>query len=202
MYIGLILTSPRAIEAIALAIMKEHASVLCDWKQVPTYCVGPATDSLARSQLDLQHCIGSDSGNAKQLAEQIVLDMKRDSKKPLLYPCSEIARETIASILNDNGISVEKFVVYRTLESESLEQDLLEVMKKFPSIFIFFSPSTVEFVAARLEKNSYNTKDVKAVAIGPVTREALIKFGFKIHATADKPEPAALMRAITTAENA
>lgn len=181
--------------------MKEHASVLCDWKQVATYCVGPATDSLARSQLDLQHCIGSDSGNAKQLAKQIVLDVRRDSK-PLLYPCSEIARETIASVLNDNGISVKKLVVYRTLESELLEQDLMEVMKKFPSIFVFFSPSTVEFVAARLEKNSYNTKDIKAVAIGPVTREALIKFGFKIYATADKPEPAALMRAIATAENA
>nr|XP_012220366.1 PREDICTED: uroporphyrinogen-III synthase-like isoform X2 [Linepithema humile] len=70
-YSGLILTSPRTVEAIALAV-KDDASILYHWKQVPAYCIGPATDSLARSQLDLQHCIGSQSGNSKQLAEQII----------------------------------------------------------------------------------------------------------------------------------
>ncbi|EZA50576.1 Uroporphyrinogen-III synthase [Ooceraea biroi] len=197
-YTGLILTSARTVEAIAMAV-KDNTNILHHWKQMPAYCVGPATESVARTQLDLQRCIGSQSGNSRELAERIVLDVNADSK-PLLYPCSEIARETVARVLNDRGMVVEKITVYRTLESESLKRDLLEILKKSPSIFVFFSPSTVEHVATQLKRNSYNIKDVKAVAIGPVTRDALISLDFNVHATADKPEPAALMRVIVTAD--
>lgn len=167
---------------------------------MPVYCIGPATDSLARSQLDLQHCMGSESGNSKQLAEKIVLNMKKDSK-PLLYPCSEIARETISCIVEDNGIPIEKIVVYRTLKSETLEQELPKMLDKSPSIFVFFSPSTVKFIKTQLKKNFYDVKDIKAVAIGPVTRDALINSGFNVCATADKPEPTALKHAIVAAES-
>lgn len=175
--------------------MKDDANILYHWKHTPVYCIGAATDSLARNQLNLQHCIGSQSGNSKQLAENILFTIKKNSK-PLLYPCSEIARDTIAYILNNNGVPIHKIVVYRTLESESLEQDLLEMLKKSHDIFVFFSPSTVEFIVAQLKKNSYNIKDIKAVAIGPVTKDALIDSGFNIYATADKPEPASLIHVI------
>lgn len=166
---------------------------------MPAYCIGPATDSLARSQLNLQNCIGSQSGNSKRLAEKIVLDIKKDSK-PLLYPCSEIARETISYIEN-NGIRIEKIVVYKTLMSETLEQELPKMLEKSPSIFVFFSPSTVEYIKVQLQRNFYNVKNIKAVAIGPVTRDALVNSGFNVNAIADKPEPAALMHAITTSES-
>lgn len=166
---------------------------------MPAYCIGPATDSLTRSQLNLQHCIGSQSGSSKQLAEKIVLDIKKDSK-PLLYPCSEIARETI-SCVKDNGISIEKIVVYRTLESKMLGQELPKVLEKSPSMFVFFSPSTVKYITMQFKRNFYSVKDIKAIAIGPVTRDALINSGYNVYATADKPEPAALLHAITAAES-
>lgn len=180
--------------------MKEDASILYYWEQMPAYCIGPATNSLARSQLNLQNCMGSESGNSKQLAKKIVLDIKTDSK-PLLYPCSEIARDTISYIVEDNGIPIEKIIVYKTLMSETLEQELPKMLEKSPSIFVFFSPSTVEYIEVQLKKNFYNVKDIKAVAIGPVTRDALINSSFNVYATADKPEPAALMHAITVAES-
>ncbi|KAL6265558.1 hypothetical protein P5V15_002354 [Pogonomyrmex californicus] len=198
-YSGIILTSPRTVEAITLAV-KEDANIMCSWQQMPAYCIGPATESLAKSQFNLQHCTGSQSGNAKRLAEKIILDIKKDSK-PLLYPCSEIARETIPCIITDNGVSIEKIIVYRTLESETLEQELLKILEKSPNIFVFFSPSTVEYISAKLIKRFYNVKDIKAVAIGPVTRDALINSGFNVYATADKPEPTALMQAIIAAES-
>ncbi|KAG5307597.1 HEM4 synthase, partial [Pseudoatta argentina] len=198
-YSGLILTSPRTVEAVALAV-KEDTSILYHWEQMPTYCVGSMTESLARNQLNLQHCVGSQSGNSKQLAEKIILDIKKDSK-PLLYPCSEIARETISCTVRDSGISIKKIIVYRTLESETLEQELPKMLEKSPSIFVFFSPSTVEHITAQLKRNFYNIKDIKAVAIGPVTKDALIDSGFNVYATANKPEPAALMQAITAADS-
>ncbi|KYM97384.1 PREDICTED: uroporphyrinogen-III synthase-like [Cyphomyrmex costatus] len=198
-YSGLILTSPRTVEAVALAI-KEDTSILYHWEHMPAYCVGSMTESLARNQLNLQHCVGSQSGNSKQLAEKIVLDIKKDSK-PLLYPCSEIARETISCIVGDSGISIEKIVVYRTLESKTLEQELPKILEESPGIFVFFSPSTVEHITAQLKKNFCSIKDIKAVAIGPVTKDALIDSGFNVYATANKPEPAALMQAIIAAES-
>ncbi|EFN69945.1 Uroporphyrinogen-III synthase [Camponotus floridanus] len=197
-YSGLILTSPRTVEAISL-VVKKDVNILYSWQQIPVYCIGLATDSLARNQLNLQHCIGSESGNSKQLAERIILDIKKDSK-PLLYPCSDIARETIACILNDNGVTIQKIVVYKTLASELLEQDLSKILKKSPSIFVFFSPSIVEHITTQFKRNSYDIKNIKAVAIGPVTKHALINSGFNVYTTADKPEPEALLRAITTAE--
>lgn len=197
-YSGLILTSPRTVEAISLAA-KEDANIMHHWQQTPVFCVGPATDSLARNQLNLQHCIGSESGNSKKLAERIILDIKEGSK-PLLYPCSEIARETIACTLNDNGVAIQRIVVYRTLASELLEQNLSKVLRKSPGIFVFFSPSTVEHITTQFKKNSYNIKDIRAVAIGPVTKNALINSGFNVYTTADKPEPESLIHAITTAE--
>lgn len=198
--IGLILTSPRTIEAIALAVNGD-TSILQHWEKLPAYCVGPATESLAQSRLNLQYCTGGQSGNSKLLAETIIRDVKEDLK-PLLYPHSEIARETIASILRDNRVLTHKLVVYKTLESESLGQDLVEILKKSPSIFVFFSPSTVEHIAVQLQKNSFPIKDIRAAAIGPVTKNAMINFGFNVYAVADKPEPAALTRAIIAAESA
>lgn len=165
---------------------------------MPAYCIGPATDSLARNQLNLQHCIGSQSGNSKQLAERIILDIKKDSK-PLLYPCSEIAGP-LSCILNDNGVTTQKIVVYKTLASELLEQNLSKILKKSPSIFVFFSPSIVEHINTQFKRNSYDIKNIKAVAIGPVTKHALINSGFNVYTTADNPEPEALTRAIKTAE--
>jgi len=174
---------------------KDNTGILQPWKHLPAYCVGPKTAAIAKTQLNLQCCIGSECGNAEKLAEKIVLDIEKNSK-PLLYPCSQIARETIFNILKTKKILVIKLVVYKTLENESLGQNLLEFLKKSSNVFVFFSPSTVEHVANQLKKNSYDIKAIKAIAIGPTTRDALNNLGFNVYATAEKPEPAALMQVI------
>ncbi|EFN77345.1 uroporphyrinogen-III synthase [Harpegnathos saltator] len=201
-YSGLILTSLRTVEAIALAV-DEDTSILDHWKKLPAYCVGPATESLAQSQLGLQCCIGGQLGNSQELAEKIALDIKKDSK-PLFYPCSEIARGTITDILRACNITMHKLVVYKTLECESLGEDLVKILKKYvdhPKMFVFFSPSIAEYFAAQLKKNFYSIMEIKAVAIGSVTRLAMYHYGFNLFAVAKKPEPAALVEAITIAKS-
>ncbi|XP_076762274.1 uroporphyrinogen III synthase 1 [Xylocopa sonorina] len=197
-YYGLILTSRRAVEAIN-RVSKEDINILQLWKTLPVYCVGPATESLAKSHLGSENCFGKETGNAKQLADLLVSSVAKESK-PLLYPCSEIGRDTIEKILSENGIKVHKKIVYRTLPSKSLEHDLLEFMDNVPKIFVFFSPSTVEYIVSLLREKSYDIRNVKAVAIGPVTRQALIDAGLKDFATANKPEPISLLEAIRDAE--
>lgn len=197
-YLGLILTSQRAVETVGLAA-KGNKDILGPWKDLPVYCVGPATESFAKAHLGVENCLGSEAGNAKELAMRIVDNIGTGSK-PLLYPCSEIAKETIEQVLNEQQISVKKLVSYKTLASETLEQDLLEFLNNVPQIFVFFSPSTVEYIAAALKKTLSNSGIIKAVAIGPVTKQALLDAGLKVFAVASKPDPAALLQAIINAE--
>ncbi|XP_043583239.1 uroporphyrinogen-III synthase [Bombus pyrosoma] len=197
-YYGLILTSQRAAEAIKLSA-KEDDNILHPWRILPVYCVGPATESFAKTYLSSDNCFGKEAGNAKELAELLVASVAEKSK-PLLYPCSEIGRETIEKTLNENDIKVHKIVVYRTLPSETLEHDLLKFMDNMPKIFVFFSPSIVEHIVALLKKKLYDMNNIKAVAIGPVTEQALVHAGLKVFATANKPDPISLLKAISDAE--
>lgn len=197
-YYGLILTSQRAAEAIELTA-KEDDSILRPWRTLPVYCVGPATESFAKSHLGSENCFGKETGNAKELAELLMISVTKRSK-PLLYPCSEIARETLEKILNENDIKIHKIIAYRTLPTETLERDLSKFMDDRSKIFVFFSPSTVEHVVALLKEKSYNMNNVKAVAIGPVTGQALFNAGLNIFAIANKPDPVSLLNAISNAE--
>ncbi|CAK9813717.1 Uroporphyrinogen-III synthase [Anthophora quadrimaculata] len=198
-FVGLILTSRRAVEAIGLA-SEEDNEILHPWRSLPVFCVGPATESFAKSHLGSENCFGKEAGNAKELAELLVASVAKESKL-LLYPCSDIGRETIEKTLNENDIKVHKIVAYKTLPSQTLEHDLSEFMDNVPKIFIFFSPSTVEHIITLLRKKSYKISNIKAVAIGPVTRQALVDAGLEVSATASKPDPMSLLEAIIAAEN-
>ena len=198
-YHGIVLTSRRAVEAIGLAASGD-GDILLPWKTSPVYCVGPATESFAEIHLGSENCFGSQAGNAKELAYQLVASIPKGSK-PLLYPCSEIGRETIEKILSENEIRVHRIVAYRTLPSKTLEHDLSRFMDGLPRIFVFFSPSSVEHIVSLLKKKLYDLSNVKAVAIGPVTRQAILDAGLVAFATAGKPEPLSLLEAISNAEN-
>lgn len=185
----------EAIEFIA----NEDTDILQSWKSLPVFCVGPATEYFAKSHLGSENCFGKETGNAKELAELLVTVVAQESK-PLLYPCSEIGRETIEKTLNENNIKVHRIVVYKTLPSKNLEHDLMKFMDNVPRIFVFFSPSIVQYIVDLLNKKSYNMNNIKAVAIGPVTRQALLEAGLKPFATVNKPEPTSLLDAINDAE--
>ncbi|KAK0088669.1 hypothetical protein PV325_011088 [Microctonus aethiopoides] len=194
---GLILTSPRSIEAINYAV---QGNIDNAWRKLPAYCVGPSTELLAVDCLKLDNCDGSQCGNAEDLAKYIIHKSKLTDKS-LLYPCSAIARDTLPKILETGGIKIDKVVVYETEPSKILKDDLVKVITNVPQIFVFFSPSTVQYITDVAHKNSISLDNIKSVAIGPVTATALDKAGLKVYATAVKPEPSALLQAIKHVEN-
>ncbi|KAG7202981.1 hypothetical protein KM043_010113 [Ampulex compressa] len=151
-YLGLILTSRRAVEAIELVSKTEN--ILSSWRDMPVYCVGPATESIARSCLGFRNCLGSESGDAEELAKTILKDVEK-GLKPLLHPCSEISGDTIKEI-----------------------------------------SSIVEHITKALNDICYNINNIKAVAIGPATKQTLVNCGFEVHAIAKSPNPGALLEAI------
>ncbi|XP_012272352.1 uroporphyrinogen-III synthase isoform X2 [Orussus abietinus] len=184
----------RYSEAVALALKQVEETNVEQWQSFPTFCIGPATEALAIN-CGFKNCMGRNSGNSKELAKEIVTKNCRDSK-PLFYPCSEIARDTLTELLGERGILVHKLVVYQTLPSETLQNDLSSIIEARPQIFIFFSPSVVEYVITALKTMGIALKELKAVAVGPVTEEALKNAGIQIHAVSEKPEPVALLEAI------
>lgn len=193
------MTSRRAVEAMSLVLAEEDIFLPKDWNDLPIYCVGPSTASLVERSLKLKSCLGSECGNATELSNYIV-NIKSEDRRPLLYPCSSIARDTIERILGMNEISLEKIEVYETLPVETLGSDLERVIGETAKIFVFFSPSTVEYTLNALQQRDSLVEKIHAVAIGPATAEALAKAGLTVRAVSSKPEPQSLLDAIKSAE--
>lgn len=189
----MIFTSQRSIEAIEI-LQKDKPECLNNWKHLPAYCVGPATANLAKEHLKLENILGDLAGNAENLANFIVANVESNNL-PLLYPCSEIARETIDKVLTMRKINFQKIVVYQTLASKTLRVDFESIVSPLVKVLVFFSPSVAECVVPLLDEDE-NFKDIKLIAIGQVTSDALKKLGRKVAAVAAKPEPIALLDAI------
>lgn len=192
---GLILTSPRAVTAIAM-LKNQNPCCLETWIKQPAFCIGHTTENFAKEQLGLINTLGTESGNAKNLANFIVNTVKKNYSKPFLLPCSDIARDTIPQILSENGMEVEKIVVYKTKAHENLKEKLQLALKLQPNILVFFSPSTVENIVITLNHDKSIFGQLKIIAIGPVTERALFDSSIKVHGVAEKPEPKALTEVI------
>jgi uroporphyrinogen-III synthase len=138
---------------------------------------------------------GDACGNAKMLATTILkyfADKDIPSVDPLLFPCGNLARDTLPSELESVGLKVTRVVCYNTLRHPGIEESLktLSHCKVFGSqcCIVFFSPSGVEFVLPFLTAYC-DIKITKVIAIGPTTATSLKQVGiFPIMAHAPTPE--------------
>ena len=166
------------------------------WLEKPTFCIGQATEFVVKEQIGLVNILGSDTGNAKNLASFIINTMKDHCEKPLLLPCSDIARDTIPKMLLEEKMEVKKVIVYKTKAHECLKEALNVALEKSPDILVFFSPSIVDNMISALDNEKDVFKKLKIIAIGSVTEQALLDVGITIHGVAQKPEPKALTEVI------
>lgn len=178
-YAGLVLTSPRAVQALA-------GLDLSAWRSRPTYVVGPATAAAAAS-LGLRP-IGEEAGDADALADVMV---ETSVERPFLFLCGDRRRDTLPERLHAAGVAFEELVVYRTFGDAEALGDVLA--RRRPDWLVFFSPSGVD-AAAPLAGPSWNR--ILKAAIGPTTAEALRDAGHAPAAVADAPTPEALADAL------
>ncbi|MEP0546083.1 MAG: uroporphyrinogen-III synthase [Rhodothermales bacterium] len=180
-FAGLILTSPRAADAL-------RGLDLSAWQSKTTFVVGPATAEAARA-LGLRP-EGEEAGQADDLADRIAA---RRFEAPLLFLCGDRRRDALPDRLRATGIAVEERVVYRTLLDASA---LREPTGRPPDWVVFFSPSGVE-AAQEVVAASWNR--ARKAAIGPTTADALRAVGFAPATVADAPAPEALAAALSFA---
>ncbi|XP_043463718.1 uroporphyrinogen-III synthase [Leptopilina heterotoma] len=193
-YSGMILTSPRSVEAVDL-ILTKHPNILSQWRELPVYCVGPSTENLARKCLNLRSCFGSHCGNSENLAKFISTNLKCKDK-PILYPCSEISRDTIENHLIENEYKIKKIISYKTIPCDTLQQDAERIFKLTPQIVVFFSPSVVDNLLIALGAKATIFKRIKTIAIGSITGQSLTNAGIVVNAISDKPDPESLLKAV------
>lgn len=174
---GVVVTSARAASIISSIYEDVDPPKIPDF----VYAVGSSTARSLPKRLQ-EKCRGLEAGNAKNLADFIV------SQNPgrLLFPCGDLASDTLTKRLD-----LETIVVYETKPYENLEKELVELKNNegLPGNIVFFSPSGVDLVLPILELLNYNFENSKLFAIGPSTEARIREKGFKPFGTAKEPTP-------------
>lgn len=198
-YSGMVLTSPRAVEALVQSSPKpdEWQPLCAKWREKSVYVVGETTARLAEERLNLV-TMGKESGNSEALADLIIQTMKgSENAKPILFPSGQLKKDTLPSKLLDAGINLDAFNVYLTEPHPDIKRNMEEVLESgVPEYVIYFSPSGVKFTEPIIKSLDFPTDETKFVAIGPSTKEALLAAGFHVHCTANNPTALDLAEAI------
>lgn len=180
-YAGLVLTSPRAADALDDALVWLPAQG-GEWESKPAFAVGPRTAEVLRGLGFSPQ--GEETGSADALAALI---SRQSFDKPLLFLAGNRRRDTLPEQLRAAGIAFEERCVYETHLRTDLHFDTM------PDVFVFFSPSGVE----AFEKAGLSIGDeIRCAAIGPTTARALRQAGWPPDAIAEQPTPGALVDAV------
>jgi uroporphyrinogen-III synthase len=184
---GLIVTSPRAVEALG-----RHEVLIGPWTSRTLYAVGPETARRAR-ELGFSPQ-GEEAGSADELADMIIDD---PPLKPLLFLSGNRRRDTLPDRLHAAELSFEELVVYETYVRDALVWPYDEHCR--PNWIVFFSPSGID---AAEGNPLFAGSDIRTAAIGSTTAAALRDRGWSVHAVAEHPTPDALYKALRTASEA
>lgn len=182
-YDGLILTSPRAIEATAKCW---DPSKFIAWNTRKIYTVGEGSRQKITLQLGLE-ALGATSGNAGSLATIILSENTKSSK--FLFPCGNLRSETLPNLLQSSDIKVDAVTVYETKENENLQKELMDLndLENELKCVVFFSPSGCEYVYRQLQTLHNKLSNVPHFAIGNTTAHKIENFGIEIAGVAAKP---------------
>ncbi|KAH9520344.1 hypothetical protein Btru_060572 [Bulinus truncatus] len=189
---AIVFTSVRAVEAV-VNIMQELEDVHI-FSQIKSYVVGKATAEAARKANFSP--IGEQSGNAEVLAEFILQEVKPGEQKPLLYPCSNIHRDTLIDAFTAQGITFTEVIAYETCPNKDLKNVVMTALHEMgvPDYTVFFSPSGFQYVHSLIDGNEFPLDKTKIIALGPATYKFICDLGFTPYGMAEKPDPESLLK--------
>ncbi len=110
----------------------------------------------------------------KQGFEDLIDSMRKHKDDRYLLPCSDIHKDTMTDILDENEIEYSKAVLYKTVASS-----LKTVKIEDYDMVVFFSPAGI----ASLQKNfpKYKQGDTYFAGFGESTCDAIRQAGFTVH---------------------
>ena len=200
-YSGIILTSPRAVEATKKALLSisqnSDSDVLTPSQDLPAFVVGEATGKAAAELGFVTQ--GESSGNADTLAPIIAQHyLENGDVKPLLFPAGNLRRDVLNNYLSDRNIFLENITVYETCAEPNISKNMETFLQTIgiPEFLVYYSPSGLTFTWDILHQLKIPLMLVKFVAIGVTTQKALEQKCINVAAVASKPTPEGLLAAL------
>ena len=201
-YEAIVFTSPRAVEAIE-AVMVDTIDFEENWtKNKVCYVVGEETASRVKSSLEwkTENIIGSEAGNALNLAEVIISRYEEQPKiNPLFFPCGNLKRNELEQTLIKQNIQLQPLTVYETCTRKDIPKAIEELQFVSLDFVVFFSPSGVKNVYDLLKETVKGFEEsTKVIAIGPTTANTLKSgFGCQNVFIAENPSAESVMNIIS-----
>ena len=127
--------------------------------------------------------------HGKQTFGDLMEIIKKHKDEKFLLPCSDIAKEEAAEILDKFKISYTKAVIYKTVCSDL--SDLAEV--KYDCL-VFFSPATIKSLYQNFPKFKQN--DTRIAAFGATTAKAVEEAGLTLNIMAPTPTAPSMTMAL------
>lgn len=193
-YDGLVLTSPRAVEALGHCWDPTKFVI---WNTKRAYTVGEASCKKIKLQLGLD-ALGMTAGNTKNLAK-IIIDENPDTSN-FLFPCGNLCLETLPAMLQAKGMTVDTLTVYESKENKHLRTDLMELnsSEEDPCCMVFFSPSGCEYIHRQLQMFNNRLFHLPHFAIGNTTAHKIENLGLEVAGVAAYPKADSLVDTVET----
>jgi uroporphyrinogen-III synthase len=125
----------------------------------------------------------------KQTISDLIDVIKKHKEEKLLVPCTDIHKQEIFDILDDNKIGYKKAVMYKTVAS-----DLSDLAKVNYDVLVFFSPSGIKSLLKNFPKFKQN--NTRIAAFGPTTVQAVLDAGLRLDILAPIPASPSMTMAL------
>ena len=155
---------------------------------------GPST-AKALSELG----ITADLMPARYLASELVNSLKNEGSTPknVLFPRSEIGRETLAKGLRHMGSTVDEVTAYSTESPGDTGELATKAYEEGVDFTTFTSSSTVKNLVDLMGGNLDLINTSKTVIIGPITSETARELGVNVDLQAEEQSTDGIVKAIT-----
>ena len=127
--------------------------------------------------------------HGKQTFSDLIDVVKKHKEEKFLLPCSDIHKEEIPDILDEQNIQYKKAVIYKTVCS-----NLSDLAKVNYDVLVFFSPSGIKSLFKNFPKFKQNK--TRIAAFGPTTAKAVIDAGLKLDIHAPNPKAPSMTMAL------
>jgi uroporphyrinogen III methyltransferase/synthase len=178
----LLFTSANAVEAVETRL-RDLGIPAGQMAQARVATVGPGTAAALTDRLG----IAAELYPEEYLAEALASEVVARGAQRVLVPQAEQARGALVRLLKAKGIEVEAVTAYRTvLGSGGVDVPGLLRSGRVDAV-VFTSPSAVDNMAARFERENGDWDDLREVClacIGPVTQAAAERRGLEVQVLA------------------
>jgi len=192
-YDWMMFTSSNAVRGIA----ERMKAVGIDSRALSHLKFGVNGPSTARALAEIG--ITADAMPDRYLASDMIDLLKQDGIVPnnVLFPRSEIGRETLANGLKDIGSSVDEVIAYSTESPEDTGDLARAAYEEGIDFTTFTSSSTVRNLVDLLGGSPDLINASKTVLIGPITAETAKELNVNIDIQAEEQSIAGIVEAIT-----